>query len=262
MYESVVLKKLRNDEPVWCAKTNLTDPNMVEIMGYMGVHCLWICMEHGAIDFESVHNQVRTCKMTGMDSMIRVAKGSYSDFIRPFEMDATGIMVPHCMSGEEAAEIVKQTRFQPIGRRALDSGNSDGPFCMRAMPEYTRFANEQRFVVAQIEDKESVECMEDIVRTENIDLFFLGPGDLSHSYGVPGEIDDPRVTGAIEKLAELCRKYDRQWGLPCGPDKAREMIDKGARFLAYGSDVTIVTAAFRNIREAYREAGLGFSSGY
>ncbi|HUW59702.1 MAG TPA: aldolase, partial [Candidatus Bathyarchaeia archaeon] len=92
MHESVVLKKLRNGEAVWCAKTNLTDPNVVEIMGYIGIHCVWLCMEHGPIDFQSVHNQVRTAKMGGMDSMVRVARGSYSDYVRPFEMDATGIM--------------------------------------------------------------------------------------------------------------------------------------------------------------------------
>ena len=51
MHESVVLKKLRNDEPVWCAKTNLTDPNVVEIFGHLGIHCVWLCMEHGPVDF-------------------------------------------------------------------------------------------------------------------------------------------------------------------------------------------------------------------
>ncbi|MBN2307430.1 MAG: aldolase [Candidatus Hydrogenedentes bacterium] len=258
MYESLVLKKIRNNEPVWCAKSNLTDPNVVEIFGALGIHCVWLCMEHGPINLESVHNQVRAAKMMGMDSMVRVPKGSYSDFVRPLEMDATGIMVPHCMSGREAADIVRMTRFQPVGRRAWDGGNSDGPFCMRPPEEYLRFANEQRFLLVQIEDKEAVDCMEDIVATDGIDVIFLGPGDLSHSYGVPGQFDHPLVTAAVDKLAALCAKHGRHWGMPCGPEKAPELIAKGARFLAAGSDVTVIAAAMREMRGGYEAAGLTF----
>ena len=260
MYESLVLKKLRNDEPVWCAKSNLTDPNAIEIMGHFGVHCVWLCMEHGPITIETVHNQIRAAKMMGMDSLVRVQKGCYSDLIRPLEMDATGIMVPHCMSGQEAADVVRTTRFQPVGLRPWDGGNSDGPFCLRPPEEYLAFANQQRFVIVQIEDKEAVDCMEDIVATDGIDVFFLGPGDLSHSYGVPGQFEHPRVQEAVDKLAALCRKHHRAWGLPCGPDKAPEMIAKGARFLAAGADVIGIAEKFRGMRDGYREAGLALEA--
>lgn len=261
MHASVVLNKLRNGEAVWCAKTNLTDPNVVEIMGYVGIHCVWLCMEHGPIDWQSVHNQIRTAKMGGMDSMVRVAKGSYSDLIRAFEMDATGIMVPHCMSADEARDIVRMTRFHPVGRRALDSGNSDGPFCMRPLDEYLRFSNEQKFVIVQIEDKEAVDCMEDIVAVDGIDAFFIGPADLSHSYGVAGQFDHPLVQGAVEKLAGLAKKYNRFWGLPCGPDDAPRRIEQGARFLAAGSDVIAIAEMFRKMRAGYETAGLTFKTG-
>ncbi len=260
MHESVVLTKLRNGEAVWCAKTNLCDPSVVEIMGHLGIHCVWLCMEHGPINLESVHHQVRTAKMGGMDAMVRVAKGSYSNYIHPFEMDAAGIMVPHCMSGHEAAEIVRMTRFHPLGLRALDGGNSDGPFCMRPTEEYLRLANEERFVVVQIEDKEAVDAMEEIVAVDGIDVFFLGPGDLSHSYGVPGQYDHPLVQKAIDALAALCKKHNRFWGLPCGPKDAPRMMDKGARFLAAGADVVAIAEHFKAMREGYEAAGLTFDS--
>lgn len=260
MYESLVLKKLRNDEPVWCAKTNLTDPNVIEIMGHLGIHCVWLCMEHGPVTIETVHNQVRTAKMMGMDSLVRVGKGSYVDLIRPLELDATGIMVPHCMSGEEARNIVRMAKFQPLGRRAWDGGNSDGPFCMRPAETYLKFANDQRFLVVQIEDREAVECMEDIVATEGIDIIFLGPADLSHSYGIPGEFKHPLVQSAIDKLAALCKKHRRFWGVPCGPADAPRMIEKGARFLAAGADVIAIIDQLKEMREGYRAAGLTFSA--
>ena len=260
MHESVVLKKLRNDEAVWCAKTNLTDPNVVEIFGHLGIHCVWLCMEHGPVDFETVHNQVRAAKAGGMDSMVRVAKGCYADFIRPFEMDATGIMVPHVMSGAEAREVVRMTRFHPMGRRPWDGGNSDGPFCMLEPADYIKWVSEQRFLVVQIEDKEAVECMEDIVSVDHIDVFFIGPGDLSHSYGVPGQFAHPLVKEAVDKLAALCKKYKRNWGMPCSPETAPELIAKGARFLAAGADVIAIIEDMRELRAGFEKAGLQFSS--
>lgn len=260
MYESRVLRKLRNGEPVWCAKTNLTDPNAVEIFGAVGIHCVWLCMEHGPINLESVHNQVRAAKMMGMDSLVRVPRGCYSDIARPLEMDATGVMVPHCMNGGEARDIVRMARFQPVGRRAWDGGNSDGPFCMRPPKEYLQRANEERFLVVQIEDKEAVECMEDIVAVDGIDVFFLGPGDLSHSYGVPGEFSHLLVLEAIDKLAGLCKQYNRWWGIPCPPEKAPELLEKGARFLAAGSDVVAIANTMLGMRQKYEAAGLTFDS--
>ena len=262
MHESIVLKKLRAGEAVWCGKTNLTDPCVIEIMGYLGVHCVWICMEHAPIGFETVAEQVRAAKMVGMDAMVRVAKGCYSDFIRPFEMDATGIMVPHCMSGDEAREIVQTTKFQPVGRRAIDSGNADGPYCLRPLPEYTAWCNRERFVVVQIEDKEAVDRMEEIIAVDGIDAFFLGPGDLSHSYGIPGETTHPLITEAVDKMAALCRRYNRPWGIPCGPDKAPEMLDKGARFLAGGADVLAIAESFRQMRVGFEAAGLHFDAAF
>jgi 2-keto-3-deoxy-L-rhamnonate aldolase RhmA len=104
--------------------------------------------------------------------------------------------------------------------------------------------------------------MEDIVSTEGIDVVFLGPGDLSHSYGVPGQFDHPLVKDAIDKLAALCRQYKRHWGLSCGPDKAPEMIEKGARFLGAGADVIAIAQFFKEMRAGYEAAGLTFKSDF
>lgn len=260
MHRSVVLERMRRGEAIFCVKLNITDPNVIEMVGHLGHHCVWLCTEHGPVDLETVYHQVRAAKMLGIDSMVRVPKGSYSDYIRPLEMDATGIMVPHVMSGEEAREIVRQTKFHPVGLRPWDSGNSDGPFCQRSPGEYMKFANEQRFVLVQIEDKEAVDCMEDIVAVDGVDVVFLGPGDLSQSYGVPGETSHPLIQEATQKLAALCKKHNRFWGLPSSPEQAPKYIEMGAQFLAGGADVVGLWNHFHKLREDLKCAGLSFES--
>ena len=64
---------------------------------------MWLDLEHVPNDLRDIGNQVRAAKMHDVDAMVRVPRGSYSDLIRPLEMDATGIMVPHVMSAAGCA---------------------------------------------------------------------------------------------------------------------------------------------------------------
>ena len=255
MHTSVVKKKLQSDETAICVKANLNDPAVVELFGYLGFDCIWLDMEHTPINWQSIANQIRAAKMTGMDSMVRVAKGCYSDLIRPLEADATGLMVPHIMGPEELKSVVKTVWFHPKGLRPLDSGNYDGPFCMRTTEEYIKYSNEQKFLLVQIEDREAVDMMEEIVSVDGVDVFFIGPADLSHSYGAPGNFDLPQVKNAICKLANLCEKYGRNWGLPASLGKMAEYREMGARFLTIGSDVGFLRDSFRKMSEDILELG-------
>ena len=253
MHTSIVKRKLQTDEVLICVKANLNDPAVVELFGYLGFDCIWLDMEHTPINWQSIANQIRAAKMTGMDSMVRIAKGCYSDFIRPLEADATGLMVPHIMSQEELKAVVRSVWFHPKGLRPMDSGNYDGPFCMQPIDQYIKYCNEQKFLLIQIEDREAVDAMEEIVTIDGVDVFFIGPADLSHSYGAPGDFSHPDVRKAIQKLADLCEKYGRNWGIPASLKTSAEYREMGARFLTIGSDVSSLRESFKSVREALME---------
>jgi 4-hydroxy-2-oxoheptanedioate aldolase len=187
MRHSRVLARLRQGATVTCYKTNLSDARVAEIAALFGFDCVWSDMEHTANDWAVVERHVWAAKTQDADVMVRVARGSYSDYLRPFELDASGIMVPHVMSRQDAEAVVRLTRYMPLGRRAIDAGNADGRYFNLDFADYTRQANEQRFVVVQIEDFEALEELEGIAAVAGIDLLFFGPGDFSHSLGVPGQ---------------------------------------------------------------------------
>ena len=100
-------------------------------------------MEHVPNDFSVIQNQILTAKAYDVDILCRVPRGSYSDHIRPLEMDAAGIMVPHVMSLDDAKRVVQMTRFHPIGRRAVDGGNADGAYCGIPFTDYIEQANRE-----------------------------------------------------------------------------------------------------------------------
>ena len=154
MRESRVLRKLRSGGIASCFKVNLGDGQAAEIAAMAGFDCLWIDREHLAQDWSVLNSQLWAAKAHNVDVMVRVPRGSYSGYVKPLEMDASGIMVPHIMSLSEAKHIVQITRFHPLGRRAMDGGSADGAYTNMAFEEYLKDSNSQKFLALQIEDPE------------------------------------------------------------------------------------------------------------
>ena len=247
MRPSRVLAKLRAGEVVNCIKLNLADPRVAEIAGACGFDCIWNDLEHVANDLDAIANQIRAAKMFDVDTVVRVPRGSYSDLIRPLEMDATGIMVPHVMSAADAREVARQTKFHPIGRRPIDGGNSDGSYCMIPVREYIEQANRERFVIVQIEDPEPMDELEAIAQVAGVDMLFFGPGDFSHGIGDPGNLHHPRVEDARRRVAEVACRYGKFAGTVGSLEAMPALIEMGYRFLNVGADVVALADAFRGI---------------
>ncbi|MCM8825853.1 MAG: aldolase/citrate lyase family protein [Candidatus Omnitrophica bacterium] len=247
MRKSRVLRKLRNNEIALSTKINLTDPVSVELAALAGFDCVWLDMEHTPSDWSAICDMIRTAKIYDMDAMVRVSKGSYSDLIKPLEADATGIIYPHLMSLEEAKQLVYFTRFHPIGRRPLDSGNADGKYCQIDMKDYVRQANEERFVMVQIEDPEVLPDIEKIAQLDGIDIIFFGPGDFSQGIGATGDFNHPLLVETRKKVAQVCKKYGNYCATPCGIQQLKEYIEMGYNFLNLGADVLGLGSYWKNL---------------
>lgn len=253
MRRSRVLEKLRAGKIAGCVKLNLGDPRVADIAAASGVDCLWVDLEHVANDLREIENQIRAAKAYDVDTMVRVPRGSYSDLVYPLEMDATGIMVPHVMSAEDARKVAWQTRFHPIGRRPLDGGNADGAYCTIPAAEYVRQANQERFVVVQIEDPEPLAELDEIAQVPGIDVLLFGPGDFSHAIGRVGQLDDPQVVDAERRVAEAARRHGKFAGAVATLDSLPRKIQMGFRMLNVGADVLALTDYFGRIAQAFKE---------
>ncbi|MBI2438772.1 MAG: aldolase, partial [Lentisphaerae bacterium] len=93
MRKSKVLAKLRSGKVVCSFKTNLDSARATEIAAMAGFECIWTCLEHGPNDLSLIERQINAAKAWDVDVMVRVARGSYSDYIHPLELDAAGLMV-------------------------------------------------------------------------------------------------------------------------------------------------------------------------
>jgi 4-hydroxy-2-oxoheptanedioate aldolase len=239
---SRVLKLLREGQFPTVLKMGLSDSRVIEIAGLSGVDAVWLCNEHVPNDWLNLENQIRAARLHNIDTLVRVSRGSYSDYIRPFEADATGIIVPHVASKEEARQIVEWVRFHPIGKRALDGGNTDGQFCFVPLDEYIRHSNTERVVILQIESPEALENVEEIAAVPGFDGILFGPGDFSHRIGKAGQLDAPEVVAARKRVGTACRQHGK-FAMTAGliaplPD----LVQEGYQVIGIGADVVGIGA--------------------
>jgi 4-hydroxy-2-oxoheptanedioate aldolase len=251
-----VLRKLRAGGLAVCAKLNCADPRVAEIAASAGFDCLWYCNEHVPNDWLMLENMVRAAKLHDVDALIRVSKGSYSDYVRPLELDATGIMVPHLMSAQEARQVVRMTRFHPVGRRPIDGGNLDGFFCKIDPVSYVEQANRERFVIVQIEDPEPMAELDEIAAVEGIDMILFGAGDFSHGIGKLGRWDDPEILAARKAVSEAARRHGKYAGALCAPEAVPQMWEEGFQFLNVCADVIGLGRYFDGVADVLRRTGL------
>jgi len=254
MRASCVLKKLRAGEIVSCFKLNLSCGRAAEIAAMSEFDCLWLDMEHVPSDWSVIEKQIWAAKTRDVDVMVRVSRGGYSDYIKPLELDASGIMVPHIMSLADAKNVVKMVRFHPVGRRPVDGGNADGAYCKIDFIEYLKQANEQRFVAVQIEDPEPLDDLEAIASLEGIDMIFFGPADFSHGIGAPGKWNCTKLVETRRRIAEVCIAHGKVAGTVSSIENLDKIASMGYRFISVGADVAGLGQYCDKIMAEFRRA--------
>ena len=253
MQKNRVLAKLRAGKAALVTTvTPYASPKLTEMLGLLDFDCVWIDMEHQDYSYDQLFDMALGCRASGIDAMARIRKGDYWTYSRPFEAGANGIMVPHCRSGAEAEQIVRYARFAPLGMRGIDGVEASADYGLAPTAEYMAHANRETFVCVQIEDREAVDDVEAIAAVEGVDILFVGPADLSQSYGIPLQTQAPVMRAAVERVAEAAARHGKWWGLPVGSAEAAQgYYEMGARFLACGAAIIILQQGWRRIREDF-----------
>lgn len=260
MRPSKVLKKLRDGRFVSCIKINIDNAIITEIAAMAGFDCIWVDQEHCSQNWSTLHTQILSTKLHDADIMVRVKRGSYSDYIKALEMDATGIMVPHIMNLADAEQVVHYTRFHPLGRRPIDGGNADGGYTNFDFNEYLVKANEERFIILQIEDPEPLADLEAIAALPGYDMLFFGPGDFSQGIGAPGEWNHPEIAATRERVAAVANKHGKFAGTTGSIDHLDTFKNMGYHFVSVGADVVGLSSYFKGLAGRFNEQAVsGFS---
>ncbi len=235
MRQSKTLARIRDGRPAAIANLGHFIPAFVRHAAATGFDCIWLDLEHRAWDPTQVQAILAFFHKFDIDCLLRAPTTDRALLYRYFEDGATGVMVPHVSTREQAEHLVGALRFPPIGNRGLDGAGLDCEFDVKHGAEYSDEANRETMLVVQIESPEAVANVEEIAAVEGVDGLFIGPADL----GLRLKYGDLELTleDAEKKVASACREHGKAWGRPAfSKDDLHALSGRGAQLLAYGGD--------------------------
>jgi 2-keto-3-deoxy-L-rhamnonate aldolase RhmA len=231
---------------------------VARVMKTAGFDFLFIDLEHGATSVETVFGICVAALDAAICPMVRVPHGELALGTRCLDAGALGVVIPHVDSAEEAREMVQAFRFAPLGRRSIGGAYPQFGFASVPAQEVVGNLNQATLVVAMIETPRAVEQAEAIAAVPGIDVLLMGTNDLCLEWGIPGQLENERVVGAIDAVVSACRKHGKWPGLGgvYGRQLMQRYVGRGMRFVLGGNDISLLLNAAQE-QAAFARSCLG-----
>ncbi|CAI4211282.1 unnamed protein product [Parascedosporium putredinis] len=216
----------------------------------------WVLIdgEHGLISEKDYYDLSATVASEGSSPIIRVPCAEEWMIKRALDSGAHGILTPMCHTAEDAARIVKYSKYPPAGSRGYGPSFAVHSFPSLAPgPTYEVNADKQLVVMVQIESQSGVDNVEKIAATEGLDILLIGPFDLAKQLNVTW--GGPEHEAAIARVLKAAQDNSKKAAIFCtNGDQARVRIEQGFDMVSIATDATVLAEGM--MRELGASQGL------
>ncbi len=227
--KNVIKQRLKEGKHV-IAIENLNDPNIVELFAPNNPHCFWFEGEHWIADVQNIGDLTRAADLIEATPLVRVPRPEYQLIYHALDLGAQGISVPHVKTKQDAELVIRASKFAPIGQRGMFTSRQG-----IGVENYFKEANDETFVLVFIEDLIALDNLDEILEVDNIDVFFVGPGDLSQELGYIGEQNHPEVQKVVQDTITKITAKGRTAGTVASLSNYEWAMKTGARFFLSGA---------------------------
>ncbi|MFC7070708.1 HpcH/HpaI aldolase family protein [Halobaculum lipolyticum] len=213
-------------------------PTLVELYGELGVDFVWIDLEHGgpSPDAPELEHLLRAAERTGTDLLVRTPDTEPTTVRKCLDVGVRSLFLPRVESAHEVSRAVRSARFRVDGvdgDRGLASPRASR---WGTVDDYVAREDRETLVGTTVETRAAVDDIDGILDVPELGFVFVGPFDLSVSFGHPGELDHPDVEAAVETVVSAALDAGVPvGGLGFGMDDVNEKVDAGYRIVNLGS---------------------------
>ena len=232
MQTNTVKAKLKKGEAVVGTLLYVPSPKLTELVALCGWDFIVLDQEHGSIGVEAAEDMIRACELGGTVPIVRVSHLHSHTILQALDMGALGVHVPSVNTAEEARRAVRLSRYAPAGERGLAGVRASRYGLREKMADYCRQANEEVMVIAHVESVEAIRNLDAMLEVEGVDVYYLGPSDLSNSMGQPGVQDAALQKIVADAIARIAKAGRIAGTIATDVATARRHLDAGARYLA------------------------------
>jgi 4-hydroxy-2-oxoheptanedioate aldolase len=224
--------RLKAGEPALGLSVMIPSPQLVEMAAGAGFDWVLIDCEHGSITRESAELMIMAAEASNITPIVRPRTKGHQDIVELMDCGAAGVQVPHVITPDDARAAVNAVKFHPAGKRSLAAGTRASGYGYKgSMADFTQAANKETLIAVQIEDEAALAHVDEILKVDGIDVFFIGPSDLSASMGHPGNPKAEPVAKAIDATLKTIVAAGKTPGMPSGVDNVDEVLAKGVRYV-------------------------------
>lgn len=215
----------------------------IDFFGSLGFDGFWLEGEHGTVSWDQIDDLARACDLWGISSVLRVYSDEPWVITRALDRGVNSIVIPHVNTREQAERIVRSAKFGPVGQRGIfPSRRSYG------VPDYFENANDEIMIVILIEEMRAVENLDEILKVDGIDAFFVAAGDLSQTMGYVAQMEHPEVLKVVDQSIRKIVAAGRTAGaLGINDVMLERNLNSGARFFMTVYDGWLRAAAAQYI---------------
>jgi len=246
MRKNIINKIWKNNNAVINGWLAIPNSFSAELMANQNWDSITIDLQHGINDYSTAISMLQAISTTNTVPLARVPWNEPGIIMKMLDAGVYGIICPMINSKKECENFVKSCRYPPKGNRSFGPTRA----IIYAGSDYSKYANEEIITMAMIETKEAVENLDEILAVKELDAIYVGPADLSLSYGKnPGfDVEDSPVYEVIEKIVKKAKENNIHAGIHVGSTSyASKMIKLGYTFVSILSDGRIMTQATENI---------------
>ena len=239
-------RDLKAGKVCYGATITMSNPVVAEIMSHLEYEWLWFEMEHTAMSYESVLAMLQATNGSDVSTIVRVPWNDKTLIKRVLDTGPDGIIIPLVRTKQDA---VKAMKYPPVGERGAGLGRAQ---CYGLHSgEYMATANDEIMTILMIEHIDAVNNIEEILSVSGVDSVMIGALDLSGSMGILGQMDEPKLEEAIQKVLMACKAMGTSCGIMAfDPTQAKERAAQGFTNIVIGMDVLFIeTAAINSIQQ-------------
>ena len=232
MKQNRMKDRLRRGEPVFGVSVMIPSPQIVEMIAAAGFDWVLLDCEHGTLTLESVELMAMAAEASGITAIGRPMSRAPEHILQVLDRGVMGVQVPHVNTAADARAVIEAVKYHPLGRRSLAAGTRAAVYDSHGtLADYVAAANDATLIAVQLEDREAIDNIDELLKVDNIDVFFIGPSDLSQSLGHPGNPKAPEVAHAIDSSFRKMLSAGRLPGTPATAENLRGVLDKGVRYI-------------------------------
>lgn len=245
--------RLGHNELLLGAFLQMGSPVAAEVAARCGLDWALIDLEHGSGSEADLVPQLQALGVVGTPALVRVESLSRLRIGRALDLGAVGIMVPQINDADGAGEFVHFLRYPPQGVRGVGLSARGAGFGTTSHADVGKL-NESLTAVVQIETEMGLSNATQIASVDGVDVLFVGPSDLSHALGVPGNFNHKTYETALHRIADAALTQGKALGVHVpGISEFERYHSLGFRLISVSTDASALAGS---LREALKQARL------